>query len=113
MVRGCSRCATAIVAHLTVITLFAPASARADVPFVGVNAGAPISGETILFTDALAVDMKDDDAFEVSLADVRRVVDALRPHRVAGARRRAGRPKATCSPRRSKATRARRPSPAC
>lgn len=34
-----------------------PAPSRGDVPFVGVNAGAPISGNSILFSDALAADI--------------------------------------------------------
>ncbi len=57
MVRGCSRCATAIAATLTLVAPLTPSIALADVPFVGVNAGAPISGDSILFTDQLAADI--------------------------------------------------------
>ena len=41
-------------------------------------------------TDALAVDLDDDDMFEVRRTDLQRLVHALRPHRVAAAVRRAG-----------------------
>ena len=41
-------------------------------------------------TDALAVDLSDEDRFRVRRADLQRVIHALRPHRVAAAVRRTG-----------------------
>jgi PKD repeat protein len=42
---------------LGLLVVLSPATVRADVPFVGVNAGAPISGDSILFTNDLAADI--------------------------------------------------------